>query len=175
MEAIGVLLKTVIEWLVGIVPAALLRHHFTDQRLADLVEVDVRSTGPVTITNRTAMPELSIYLRATNFSPFDVTIEQCTVDVWLGQPLIKQISLGHPAKISPRTSNQLFLSQTLSENQIAFAMNFAKGSGPGRTVALYGTMTCRTRIRTFTKNFTFERHNEEADAALLLNVPQPAQ
>lgn len=44
------------EFLAGIVPGLLVRSHYTEARLSQLVEVDLRTTNPVVVTNQTMPP-----------------------------------------------------------------------------------------------------------------------
>lgn len=113
------------------------------------------------------MPEASIWLRVRNGTPFEVTLEQCTLDIWLGQPMAKQIILGHFLSIPPsETARDVGFSQILSASQMQFANDFFAREDPSKTVYLYGTASCRTRVRTFVKQFQFERHNKEVAAIL---------
>ncbi len=170
MELLSVFFKSVLEFVAGFVPGLLLRRHYTESRLSRLVEVDLRATNPVVITNQTVLPEANVYLRVTNFLPFEVTIVQGMIDVWLGQPMAKQIALRHPINVPAHTTySDVCFTAMLADNQIAYAATTIGHDGPGKSVSVSGTLTVETKVRSIAKTFTFERRDREADAALWLN------
>jgi hypothetical protein len=170
MEILGIFFKSVIEFIAGLVPGLLLRGHYTESRLEHLVEIDLRTTNPVTITNQTVLPEVNVYLRVTNFLPFEVKLTHGVIDVWLGQPLAKQIALPRSIVIPAHATNSdVFFTAMLADNQIAFATAAMENAGPGKVVSVSGALTFETRIRGFVKAFIFERRDREADAALWFN------
>ena len=170
MEILGVFFKSMIEFVAGLAPGWLLRRYYAESRLAELIEVDLRTTNPVVITNQTVLPEANVYLRVTNFLPFEAILAQGSIDIWLGQPIAKQIALRQPITLRRHSTNMdVFFTAMLADNQIAYAAQTLAEGGPGKSVSVNGTLILQTKVRSISKQFRIERRDREADAALWLN------
>ena len=126
MSIVGALAKSFLGPLARAAPPWLLRRRFSEPRLAVMTEVDFRSTNPITV-NRTASPAtISVYVRATNHLPFDVSIEAATAEIWLGQPW-ETTTIVHPVNLQSHSTSQLFFTDTLDDAQTTRFDTFMSG------------------------------------------------
>ena len=88
------------------------------------IDIDVRSSHPVNISLTKAIPEITIYLKITNKSPYlDVRLNKAEFSLLLKsdsglQPLFNQFEITSPTPIKRGTSEEIFCQKELNESQV---------------------------------------------------------
>lgn len=70
-------------------PPWIVRLIVSHKKVADQIEVDLRSSNPIDISFGSEVPRISIYFRISNLSLVGVTLDRMLVDVWVGQPTLR--------------------------------------------------------------------------------------
>lgn len=73
--------------LLGMLPGKLLRRYWTEERLAQKVKIDVRGRGDGLVFDLGRPQSVRVWLKATNFAPFPVTIDRIRLELWAGSRL----------------------------------------------------------------------------------------
>lgn len=107
---------------------------YPEKEFLDDIEVDVRSSNPVSFTLSTQIPVANIWLKITNKSQYLETIfDRAVLSVWIRsdrgeQPILHQAHITSKTKIKKKKSEEIFYQLDLNERQINF-LEKIKGSG----------------------------------------------
>lgn len=126
-------------------PSFLLRRHFTQEKLAQLVYVDLRPRHNSAVVDLGESASFSLYLMAINLSPFPVELDRAGFRFWLGDSTM-DASILKKQVIAPGEIASLYSSGTIPEGP---ANQFAKH--PGNPVALDGNIEFNCNVCPFAK------------------------
>jgi len=84
-EAIRVALLAVLRHL----PSWIVGRFYPDNKVAANVAVDLTSVRRIDFRFSGDIPEILVALRVTNLNPFPVQLDRLVVDLWIGQPVVK--------------------------------------------------------------------------------------
>lgn len=72
-------------WFVGFV--------YRSDRIAKLIDINLRSNGPIILNLNADVPEISLYFHINNRSPFALTLDRLIIKLWIGQPVLEGFML----------------------------------------------------------------------------------
>jgi len=107
---------------------------YPEKKIKEHIETDVRSTQPITITLNKEIPEISVYLKVTNKSPYlDVEFDRCEFSLWLkssrGQQPLTKISVMSKELVKKGESKIIYCNEKLTESQVKFVKNIKNING----------------------------------------------
>lgn len=126
-------------------PGFLLRWYFTQEKLAQLIYVDLRPRHSSAVVDLGESTSFSLYLMAINLSPFPVELDRASFRFWLGGSTM-DASILKKQVIAPGEIVSLYISGTIPEGP---ANQFAKH--PDNPVALDGNIEFNCNVRPFAK------------------------
>lgn len=136
-EPFGYMLKLLLAKL----PGWFIRYFYSPDKLATLIDIDLRSNGPININFGMDIPEIGLYFYIGNRSPFDLTLDRLLIDFWVGQPTFKGAILRRYVIPKSELINDVYFScplTTQQHNQIKRHCNGQLLSGPvSLTIAAY--------------------------------------
>lgn len=125
------------------------------------LEVDLRSTSPIILLQSAALPQLSVWLRATNLSDYDVRITHISLQAWFGQPTTK-LTLDRPVKVAANSIlGDIGLTEILDQTKVNYIQQFLRQENPSKTLYLYLALACEAASGPFSKDVTLERREPE--------------
>lgn len=126
-------------------PGFLLRRHFTQDKLAQLIYVDLRPRHNSAVVDLGESASFSLYLMAINLSPFSVELDRASFQFWLGGSTM-DASILKKQIIAPGEIVSLYIKGTIPEGP---AKQMAKH--PENPVALEGNIEFNCTVRSFAK------------------------
>lgn len=78
-----------VRMLLAKLPGWLIRRFYSPYKVAQLIDVDLRSNNPIIITFGTDIPSIDLYFQIYNRSPFDLVLDRLLIDFWVGQPTFR--------------------------------------------------------------------------------------
>lgn len=90
------------------------------------IEIDVRSTNPISFSLTSNIPTLNLYIKITNKSPYlDIYFDRAIFSVWIRskhgyQPVIEEGYFLRKEKIKRRETKELFCQMELKYSQVNF-------------------------------------------------------
>lgn len=126
-------------------PGFLLRRYFTQEKLAQLIYVDLRPRNNSAVVDLGESASFSLYLMAINLSPFPVELDRAGFRFWLGGSTM-EASILKKQVIAPGEIASLYISGTIPEGA---ANQFVRH--PGNPVALEGNIEFNCNVRSFAK------------------------
>jgi hypothetical protein len=148
-----------IKWL----PGFLARRWFNEARLEKRIKINLRDSKPISIGG--SPNQLNIYLRISNFSAVDVTIDRVVVEAWFGQPTAIMASLVPLQLPAYSELTDARVSAVLSDD-IAHRAAQATSDNFGPFVHVYVTAVCKTSFKDFTVDERIERDGTSVAFAL---------
>lgn len=104
----------ILEKALEFLPAWIARRIVSLKKVADQIEIDLRSINPIDISFGSEVPRVSIYFRISNLSSVGVTLDRMLVNVWVGQPTLRG-SVLQRYQLPKRTSDDnVYFSSSLS-------------------------------------------------------------
>jgi len=88
------------------------------------IDIDVRSTNPVSFNINSQIPSSSIYLKVTNKSQYlEATFDRALLSLWLNsdkgtQPICNELHIICKKKIGRKRTEEIFFRYDLNESQI---------------------------------------------------------
>lgn len=106
-------------------PPYLAKKIYSESEFKKHIDIDVQSSNPINISLNRDIPEISIYLKITNMSPFDVRLNRAVFSLWINsdsgsQPLFNHFWILSPTDIKIGTSEKIFCQKELNEFQVKF-------------------------------------------------------
>lgn len=136
-ELFGYVLKLLLTKL----PGWFIHYFYTPDKVATLIDIDLRSNSPINISFGMDIPEISLYFHIYNRSPFDLTLDRLLIDFWVGQPTFKGAILRRYVIPKGESINNIYFScplTTQQQNQIKRQCNGQLLSNPiSLTIAVY--------------------------------------
>lgn len=126
-------------------PGFLLRRFFTQERLAQLIYVDIRPRHDSVVVDLSQTATFSLYLQAINLSPFSVELDRASFRFWLGGVTLNA-SILKKQIITPGEKATLYIGETIPDglaNQMARHID--------NPVALDGNIEFNCSVRSFAK------------------------
>lgn len=114
-------------------PGWLIRYFFKPDKIANSIDIDLRSNGPVNISLGMEIPEISLYFHVYNMSPFSLILDRLLIDLWVGQPTLKVAMLRRYVIPQGESIDNVYVSCPLStqqQNQIRGRCNGQLLRGP---------------------------------------------
>ncbi len=112
--------RSLLAKLIAAVPGWLLRWIMKPQNLSSKLKLDLRGNAPGGVSDSGAVPQLELWLRATNHSAFPVALDRVALEVWFGQPFARTAVLERK-DIPPHSDvEDLRVAIFLSETQVAY-------------------------------------------------------
>lgn len=108
-------------------PSYLVKKIYSESKFKKHIDIDVRSSSPINISlTRDSIPAISIYLKITNMSPFDVRLNRAVFSLWVNsdsgsQPLFNHFWILSLTHIKRGTSEEIFCQKELNKFQVEFA------------------------------------------------------
>lgn len=99
---------------------------YPQKKFKDDIEIDVRSSQPITFTLGYRIPTSAIYLKITNKSQYlEAIFDRAILSVWLRhdkgfQPIIKQAPIIFKKSIRQKQSEEIFCEFELNEAQVNY-------------------------------------------------------
>ena len=99
---------------------------YREKKFLNDVEIDVRSSNPVSFTLTSQIPTANIYLKIANKSQFlEAIFDRAVFTVWIRsdrgeQPILHQAYIISKTKIKQKKSEEIFCQFDLNERQINF-------------------------------------------------------
>ncbi len=118
---------------IGRVFPYLQRKIYSKQEFERDIEIDVRSTNPISFSLNSEIPSANIYLKVDNKSQYlEIILRVSLTSLWLthdkgSQPIIKEIRNFPEVQIKPKGTQDIFYEVELNESQINY-LNKIKGS-----------------------------------------------
>jgi hypothetical protein len=75
--------------LVAKLPGWFIRYFYKPDKIANSIDIDLRSNAPINISFGMEIPEISLYFHIYNRSPFNLILDRLLIDFWVGQPTLK--------------------------------------------------------------------------------------
>lgn len=115
LKAVGMTLgQMAVRWL----PRFLLKRLVPTDSLIEEVDIDLRSTNPINFALSKKVPELSVWLRITNRSLLEISLDRILMEIWVGQPLLWG-GVFEPKTLEPRsTIEDVYFRSKLSNSQV---------------------------------------------------------
>lgn len=82
------IITKVLETVLVILPRWLISYFIPPQKIADQVNIDLRSNNPIDISFGSDVPNIQIYFEISNMSLFNLVLDRLLIDVWIGQPAL---------------------------------------------------------------------------------------
>jgi hypothetical protein len=126
-------------------PGFFLRRFFTQERLAQLIYVDIRPRHDSVVVDLGPTASFSLYLQAINLSPFSVELDRASFRFWLGGVTLNALILKKQI-ISPGQIATLYIGETIPDgpaNQTARYID--------NPVTLDGNIEFNCSVRPFAK------------------------
>lgn len=130
-------------------PGFLLRRYFTQEKLAQLIYVDLRPRHHSAVVDLGESASFSLCLMAINLSPFPIELDRAGFRLWLGGSTM-DASILKKQVIAPGEITSLYISGTIPEGP---AKQFSRH--PGNPVALDGNIEFNCNIRSFAKTVVY--------------------
>lgn len=98
---------------------------YREKKFLDDIEIDVRSTNPVSFTLSAEIPTANIYLKITNKSQYlEAIIDRAVLSVWVSserglRPIHHELHIISKQKIGKKRSEGIFCQVDLNERQIS--------------------------------------------------------
>jgi len=99
---------------------------YPENEFSDDIEVDVRSSNPVSFTLSTDIPSSNIYLKITNKSQYlEAVFDRAVLSVWVSsekgiQPLHNEVHIISKQTIGKKRTQEIFCRFDLNEAQITY-------------------------------------------------------
>lgn len=106
------------------------------------IEIDVRSTNPVSFNINSQIPSSSIYLKITNKSQYlEAIFDRAVLSVWVSsekgiQPIENEVHIISKQKIGRKRTQEIFCRSDLNEAQIKFLREIKESKRLGSTLYL---------------------------------------
>jgi len=100
------------------------KYIYPEKELLEDIEIDVRSTNPVSFTINSDIPNASIYLKITNKSQYlEIVFNRAIISVWLSskkgtQPICHESHIISKQNIGKKRTEEIFCTFDLNEAQI---------------------------------------------------------
>ena len=83
------IITKVLETLLTKLPRWLISYFISPQKIADQMNIDLRSNNPIDISFGSDVPNIQIYFEISNMSLFNLVLDRLLIiDVWIGQPTL---------------------------------------------------------------------------------------
>ena len=83
------IITKVLETVLVNLPRWLISCFISPQKIADKVNIDLRSNNPIDISFGSDVPNIQIYFKISNLSLFNLVLDRLLiVDLWIGQPTL---------------------------------------------------------------------------------------
>ena len=109
----------VLETVLVNLPRWLISYFISPQKIADKVNIDLRSNNPIDISFGSDVPNIQIYFKISNMSLFNLVLDRLLiVDLWIGQPTLHGAILErHDVPKSDIKDDVYFIEQLSSPQQ----------------------------------------------------------
>lgn len=107
----------ILRWCLAKIPAWLIRYFYGPDKIAERVDIDLRSNNPINISFNVDVPEINFYFYINNRSPFDLTLDRLLIDLWVGQPTLKGSVLRRYVIPKGESINNIYFSCPLTSQQ----------------------------------------------------------
>lgn len=135
-------LKTITFKIVGAVLPIIKEKIYSKESFEKDIEIDVRSTNPISFCLTSQIPSASIYLKAINKSQYlDINLSGFISSIWLKhdkgyQPLTKSSIVIPKEEIKQKDSKEIYCSIELKESQINYLKEITKSKEVLSTIYL---------------------------------------
>jgi len=120
------------------------------------IEVDLHSIFSLVALFSTTVPEISILLRVTNHSPYDITVNTLKVSVWFNQPTT-ELTLDAPFEVKAHsTRDTVSLRKLLDGSIAAIVSEFFDSDNWSKFIAIDIIMSGTSDAGPFTRSPHFE-------------------
>lgn len=127
-------------------PGFLLRWHFTPEKLAQLIYVDIRPRHDSAVVDLGQVASFTLYIQAINLSPFSVELDRANFRFWYGGATLNA-SILKKKVIAPGEIASLYVHEAISDGH-ANQMARSRKDNP---VALDGNIEFNCKVRSFAK------------------------
>ena len=127
-------------------PGFLLRRHFTPEKLAGLVYIDIRPRHDSAVVDLGEVASFTLYLQAINLSPFSVELDRASFRFSYNGISIKA-SILKKQEIRPGEISSLYLHEAIPEGHANQMARAAESS----SAALDGNIEFNCQVRQFAK------------------------
>ncbi len=117
-----IITKSLIWSFLSRLPGFFLRKTFTEERLASLIEIDVRARGEQITFNCGELPYVGVWLEIRNCSHFEIELDRLTLEV-LSPTKICELSYLHREFINPGKSEILYIKEPINSHHIESLLN----------------------------------------------------
>jgi len=98
-------------------PGWFIRYFYTHDKVATLIDIDLRSNSPIIINLTTDIPGISLWFHIYNKSPFDLTLDRLLIDFSVGQPTLKGAILKRHLISKGESIDKIYFSCALTTQQ----------------------------------------------------------
>ena len=112
-EPFGYLLRQVL----GKLPGWLIRYFYKPDKIANFIDINLRSNGSINLHFGMEVPEIVLYFQVYNRSPFTITLDRLLIDLWVGQPTLKGAILKRYVIPKGESLNDIYFSCPLTSQQ----------------------------------------------------------
>ncbi len=98
-------------------PGWFVRCVYKPDKIANLIDIDLRSNVPINICFGTEIPEIVLYFHINNRSPFNLTLDRLLIDLWVGQPTLKGAILKRYVIPKSKSISDVYFSCLLTSQQ----------------------------------------------------------
>jgi hypothetical protein len=127
-------------------PKLFLRRHFTAEKLAGLIYVDIKPRHESVTINLSQGASFTLWIQVINLSPFDLELDRANFVFWCGSARFKTSILKRQI-IAPGEIVSLHIEDVIPDG---YAQQIAKSSES--RMALEGNMEFNCKVRSFAKN-----------------------
>lgn len=125
-------------WFVGFV--------YRSDRIAKLIDINLRSNGPIILNLNADVPEISLYFHINNRSPFTLTLDRLIIKLWIGQPVLEGFMLRRYAISKGNFRDDIYFSFFLSQLQKEVLKKHCDGQLMSSQISLEVTAYLESKI-----------------------------
>lgn len=74
--------------LISKIPGWLVGCFYPSDKIAKLIDIDLRSNVPIILNLNADVPYISLYFSINNRSPFEITLDRLLIKLWINQPVL---------------------------------------------------------------------------------------
>jgi len=99
------------------IPAWLICYFYGPDKIAKLIDIDLRSNCPINFNLNADVPEISLYFYFNNRSPFDLILDRLLIELWIGQPVLNGVVLRRYVIPKGEWRDNIYFSCSLTSQQ----------------------------------------------------------
>jgi hypothetical protein len=152
-EPFGYLLRQLLAKL----PGWLIRYFYNPEKIANFIDIDLRSNAPINIHFGMEIPEIVLYFHINNRTPFTLTLDRLLIDLWVGQPTLKGAILKRYVIPKGESINDIYFSCPLTSQQQKQIRDRCNGQVLSSHLTLKITAYFESKINMICKETNIER------------------